>query len=170
MNDMEILRHFLTGNGTDKYGRTHGQILSMSDFKLETTHNYIQWLFPLDTPSNYADSIVLTDEMIAAFKADKEILDNLRLAFERMMRFYGFGRNDQGQLVIVASRIKMRVTWLNRGNHNFLRLTRILKSLRLFGLLDLERDLFAVLHDLANEYTFLSQPYEYWKDAVIPKS
>lgn len=147
MNDMEILRHFLTGNGTDKYGRTHGQILSMSDFKLEITHNYIQWLFPIDTPSKYADSIVLTDEMIASFKTDKEILANLKLAFERMMRFYGFGRNDQGQLVIVASRIKMRVTWFNRENHNFLRLTRILKSLRLFGLLDLERDLFAVLHE-----------------------
>lgn len=170
MSDKEILFLFLTGNGTDKYGRTHRQILSMSDFKLETTHNYIQWLFPLDTPSNYADSIVLTDEMIASFISDKKILDNMQLAFDRMMRFYGFGRNEHGQLMVVASRLRMRMTWLNRGNHNFLRLTRILKSLRLFGLSDLDHELFAILQNLANEYTFLSEPYEYWKDAVIPKS
>ena len=166
MNETEMLYHFLIGNGKDIYGRTHEQILSMSDFKLETTHNYIQWLFPLDTPSNYADSIVLNDEMIASFISEKKILDNMQLAFDRMMRFYGFGRNEHGQLMVAASRLRMRMTWLNRENHNFLRLTRILKSLRLFGLSDLEHELFAILQSLANEYTFLSEPYEYWKDAV----
>ncbi len=166
MSEKEIMHRFLTGNGKDKYGRTHGQILSMSDFKLETTHNYIQWLFPIDSPSRYADSIVLTDEMISIFKSDKEILDNLRRAFERMMRFYGFGRNERGQLVIAVSRIKMRMAWLNRGNHNFMRLTRILRSLHLFGLSDLELELFDILQDLANEYDFLSDPYEYWKAAI----
>ncbi|MBR3043990.1 MAG: hypothetical protein IKQ91_01750 [Oscillospiraceae bacterium] len=167
MDDKEILYQFLTGNEKDKYGRTHGQILSMSNFKLETTHNYIQWLFPIDTPSGYADSIVLNDEMISSFRTDKEVVDNLRRAFDRMMRFYGFGRNERGQLVITASRIRMRMTWLNRGNHNFLRLTRILRSLHLLGVLDLERELFAILHDLANEYPFLSVPYnKYWEKAV----
>lgn len=166
MNETEMLYHFLIGNGKDIYGRTHEQILSMSDFKLETTHNYIQWLFPLNTPSRYADSIVLTDEMILSFQSDKDILDNMHRAFERMMRFYGFGRNGQGQLIIASSRIKMRMTWLNRNNHNFLRLTRILRSLHLFGMSDLEHELFAILHSLANEYTFLTDPYEYWKDAV----
>ncbi len=166
MSDKELLHDFLTGNGKDKYGRTHGQILSMSDFRLETTHNYIQWLFPIDTPSEYADSIVLTDDMILSFKSDKDILDNLHRAFERMMRFYGFGRNECGQLVVAASRMRMRIAWLNRGNHNFMRMTRILRSLHLFGLLDLELELFTILQNLANEYAFLSDPYEYWKDAI----
>ncbi len=166
MNETEMLYHFLIGNGKDIYGRTHEQILSMSNLKLETTHNYIQWLFPIDTPSKYAASVILTEEMAEQFKEDKRIIDNLRRAYVRMMKFYGFGRDDRGQLVPVVSQWKMRITWLNRGNHNFLRLTRMLKSLHLFRLSDLESELFSALKVLAEDYDFLSVPYGYWENAV----
>ena len=166
MNEQEMLYRFLNGSGTDKYGRTHAQILSMSNYKLETTHNYIQWLFPIDEPSKYADSVVLTEEMIAAFKEDKAIMDNLHRSFDRMMQFYGFGRNERGKLVPIAPRWKMRIAWLNMRNHNFLRLTRILRCLHLFGLSELEADLYAVLESLAHKYWFLSKSYVYWKKAI----
>lgn len=166
MNEQVMLYRFLNGSGTDKYGRTHAQILSMSNYKLETTHNYIQWLFPIDEPSKYADSVVLTEEMIAAFKEDKAIMDNLQCSFDRMMQFYGFGRNERGELVPIAPRWKMRIAWLNMRNHNFLRLTRILRCLHLFGLSEMEADLYTALESLAIQYWFLSKSYVYWKKAI----
>ena len=42
---------FLEGKTPDHRGRTLSMVLAFSDERAEQTHDYIQWLFPLDEPS-----------------------------------------------------------------------------------------------------------------------
>ena len=42
---------FLTDNETTAEGLTLDVVLAMSDEELENNHQYIQWLFPLNEPS-----------------------------------------------------------------------------------------------------------------------
>ena len=44
---------FYRGSGTDHAGRRIDEILSWDDAALESVHDYIQWLFPLDEPSRF---------------------------------------------------------------------------------------------------------------------
>jgi hypothetical protein len=75
----------------DALGRTHEQILSWSNDRLEHSHNYIQMLFPLPegSPFNWSAPIIDYDTM-KAFRARNELRQGLRESFERMLNFYGF--------------------------------------------------------------------------------
>jgi hypothetical protein len=75
----------------DALGRTHEQILSWSNDKLEHSHNYIQMLFPLPEGSPFNWSAPIIDyETMKAFRARSELRQGLRESFERMLTFYGF--------------------------------------------------------------------------------
>lgn len=114
---MSQILDFLRGTGTDDKGRTLSEILGWSDEQLENSHDTIQWLFPLNVPSNYnSNAPVLSDEEIEIIKKDELIQKNIIKSYYRFVRFY----ND--------------FDWVTPNNHNYLRLTRILKSLRLTGL------------------------------------
>ena len=111
------LHAFLAGRGEDGRGRTLEEVLALSDDELERVHDYVQWLFPLPTRSMAQPGApVLTGESIEAIRADPQALANLRRAAERMLRFY---EGTDG--------------WLTSSDHNHLRITRILKSLRLLA-------------------------------------
>lgn len=110
---------FLRGTGPDSQGRLHADILNFSDEELEEVHDYIQWLFPLREKSiAVPGSPVLESEaMVELLRSDTEVRGHIMQALEWMKRFYA--ENDH---------------WLEQGNHNHLRITRILKSVCLLGL------------------------------------
>ena len=109
------LHAFLAGVGRDGRGRLSADVLGFSDQELEAVHDYIQWLFPLPTRSAaQPHSPVLTPVEIDAIRADPRAVATLKAATERMLRFYRETR-----------------WWLASHDHNHLRITRILHSLRL---------------------------------------
>jgi hypothetical protein len=123
------------GGGTDDCGRTLAGIVSWDDDRLEAVHDYIQWTFPTRQPSGVNPfAPLVSDETIAAFAREPALRAALRGAFDRMLTFYGFRWN--------ADRIEMDLehfdsrsdVWLHPGNHNHLRLTRIMDSLATLGL------------------------------------
>ncbi len=115
----ESLIQFLRGTGTDSRGRLHTDILNFSDEELEEVHDYIQWLFPLREKSVAVPGspVLESEEMVALLRSDTNVREHMLQAMERMKRFYA--ENDH---------------WLERGDHNHLRITRILKSACLLGL------------------------------------
>lgn len=125
------------GGGADDRGRTLEQILAWDDERLEAVHDYIQWVFPTRQPSGvnpFAPLVTAATE--AAFAADPRLRDALRLALDRMLRFYGLRRSNGG-IDIDPGRFGGRArVWLHPGNHNHLRLTRIMDSLSSLGLRD----------------------------------
>jgi hypothetical protein len=121
--------------GRDDAGRTLADILAWSDDRLESVHDYIQWVFPTRQPSGVNPSAPLvTDATAQAFAADSGLRERLHQALDRMLVFYGLryrGRAieiDQGRFPL-RSRV-----WLRPNNHNHLRLTRIMQSLAELGL------------------------------------
>jgi hypothetical protein len=132
-NDGDKLRRFLAG-GVDDEGRTFDEILGWDDARLEMVHDYIQWIFPLPERSGANPWAPVLDVMtIAAIRNDAEMQGRLHVGFQRMLAFYGFALEGdavvQGPRFAAASR-----NWLHAGNHNHLRLTRMLRSLRVLGL------------------------------------
>jgi hypothetical protein len=125
------LRAFLNGTGSDSRGRTFAQVLAFDDAQIEATHDFIQWLFPLPVASAaQPNSPVLSNQQLSEIAGDDVAISNLKLASGRMAKFYT--SNDQ---------------WLRWQDHNHLRITRILTSLRLIVGLDEAQRFYAVISD-----------------------
>lgn len=123
--------------GRDSAGRTLDEILAWDDDRLEAIHDYIQWLFPTTQPSGVNPfAPLVTDATVRAFASDRTLRLRLRGALDRMLVFYGL-RRDGARIEIDAMRFPARArTWLHPGNHNHLRLTRIMDSASTLGLRD----------------------------------
>ena len=171
MTDSPLITFHL-GQGVDTIGRGRTEILEWPDYRLEQCHDYIQWLFPLATRSRFnPEAPVLSPEDIAAFRGSSRLQESLRTCLIRMLAFYGLelrefpdfpeiaeGRNFEGR----------RRYWLTVGNHNFLRITRILMSLRTLGLETCAESFFDLLELLyrRNRGIISDVTYRYWQDAV----
>ena len=106
---------FLEGDGPDGAGRMIAQVQAYDAGELERQHDFIQWLFPLAEPSAAVPgSPVLTAEDIGEIKVSPVAQANLIKSARHMAGFYDHSDH-----------------WLRPSDHNHLRITRIIKSLRL---------------------------------------
>lgn len=167
------LLRFYRLEGTDARGRTLIDLWAWDDDRLEAVHDYIQWLFPLRERSAFNPAApVLTPAAIAAFLTDRLLHERLRRSFERMLRFYGLRlAGAAGTLRVepgVAFAARSR-EWLRPGDHNHLRLTRILTSLRILGLEEESRALAACLRTVAAAHpgAVSAVTLEYWRRATL---
>ena len=132
---MSQLLDFYRGQGTDAEGRSLEDIWTWEGDALEEVHDFIQWLFPLPEPSQFnPDAPLLTEDDIAAFKSDSVLQANLMKSFERILCFFGFSMTADGK-VVEGDNFQKRIAdvWA-MPNHNWLRITRILRSLSLLGM------------------------------------
>jgi hypothetical protein len=128
------LRGFLRGTGTDHLGRSHATILAWSDDELEYTHDFIQWLFPLEVASLYhPEAPALSLAQFRELAQDVLVVAGLRRAFVRMLAFYGL-QWDGPRIAKSEHWLLRSEEWAWRPNHNDLRMTRILHCLALFEL------------------------------------
>ncbi|HXM96811.1 MAG TPA: opioid growth factor receptor-related protein [Candidatus Dormibacteraeota bacterium] len=131
------LLSFYYGEGPDTRCRFLREILNWPDDELERTHDFIQWLFPLDEPSGFnLDAPILDVDTIRKFRLSPPLHRNLQTSLLRMLRFYGFEMRHTVPLRVVCAPdfAERAANWITPNNHNHLRITRILKSLRLLGL------------------------------------
>jgi Opioid growth factor receptor (OGFr) conserved region len=164
---------FFRNETPDNSGRLLAEILAWGDDKLEWTHDYIQWLFPMriSSPVN-PDAPTVDDAAVAAFAADPRLRAALASAFNRMVKFYGFevkARGSTMRIVRSADWPKCSANWLSRRNHNMLRITRIITSLRLLGLDRHAQAFFAALEALytSDEGDAIgTTTFEFWKEAA----
>ena len=131
---MDPIVLFYSG-GPDDAGRTLAGILGWDDEQLEAVHDYIQWVFPTRQPSGVNPfAALVTAATVQAFELDARLRERLRHALDRMLVFYGLAWSGS-RIVIDDPRFPARArVWLRPGNHNHLRLTRILESLATLGL------------------------------------
>ncbi|MDD5349321.1 MAG: opioid growth factor receptor-related protein [Chthoniobacteraceae bacterium] len=160
---------FYSKKATDSEGRTLEEIRLWDDDQLEQVHNYIQWLFPLPEPSAFNPlAPVLSKGQIAAFRADRLLRMELLASFDMMLRFYGFQR-DQEQITCADKWPSQSERWLTPNNHNFLRISRILRSLSLLGLQVYAKAFFDTLSGLySSQYADIigKTTYHYWRTAA----
>ncbi|XP_029031629.1 opioid growth factor receptor-like protein 1 [Betta splendens] len=101
--------------------------------KLEHNHTYIQWLFPLREQGLNFYAHELTQDEIKEFQSTREAKRRFLAAYSLMLDFYGIRLLDKSGNVARASNWQDRFQHLNESQHNYLRITRILKSLGELG-------------------------------------
>ena len=108
---------FLEGKIPDHRGRLLSMLWKQTDDDAENSHDYIQWMFPLDEPSQAVNGApVLNDFDIDEIRENQLAIGNLE---ESASWFLGFlERNDH---------------WIVNYDNNHLRITRAIKSLRLLA-------------------------------------
>tara|TARA_Y100000589_G_scaffold158886_1_gene151248 strand:+ start:484 stop:924 length:441 start_codon:yes stop_codon:yes gene_type:complete len=122
---MDLL-NFLRGTSSDFKGRKLSDIWKYSDDQIEYNHDFIQLIFPLDQPSQTVFNKIYLKNLkdIFVIKDDKIIQNNILKSKDWFLDF--LKRNNQ---------------WKNYSDHNQLRITRVIKCLRLL-ISDNEADLF----------------------------
>lgn len=144
---------FYRGTEANNNGVTLNQILGWDDAQLESVHNYIQWLFPLDsaTPHN-PTAPILDSSTIHIFRGDPALKGQLLRCFRRMLAFYGLQMNEATKVISRAPAFNARAAiWLMNpaGHHNFLRITRIIRSMSCLGLADYSVSFLTIMRDIA---------------------
>ena len=111
---------------------------------------------------------ILSPQDTVKFKSDEKIRYNVVKAFKRMLAFYGLDFIESSRIVKTAANFdKKSDSWITPGNHNFLRITRILRSLSLVGFADLSAAFFECLEDIYKSHsaTIGDVTFKYWKAA-----
>jgi len=146
---------FYSGTQPDHRGRYLNEIQGSPDAQLESVHDYIQWLFPLPERSGFnVAAPVLTQESIH--------------------EFYGFeARLGERITVTRAPNFAAKAAgWLSPGDHNHLRMTRILRCLTVLGLEAEAKALFDCLCKIYEDEqkkplpAISDETMLYWKEAV----
>ena len=167
---MSEIIDFYSG-GEDLKGRTLEYMWNFDYFALENVHDYIQYLFPITEPSYFNRGFprLLTSD-IRQFRNSQELKHNLLISFVVMLDFFGLKISAEEKITIEKAENynERKDNWQTGRNHNFLRITRILTSLKLLGLEDVSLAFYWCLIRLVEEdpsgFNFIS--LEYWKAAV----
>jgi len=165
------LLRFYRHEGPDHRGRSLRDIRAFDTSRLEGTHDFIQWLFPLPEPSGAsAHAPILSREDIEAFAAEPALREELLRSLDTMLAFYGLQRSGAGEAVTIARGPGYAVRsaeWLDRP-HNFLRISRILRCLALLGCRPEARAFLACLEDVVREngWAVGSDTLGYWRRAA----
>lgn len=142
---------FLRSECPDYKGRWLIDLQTLPDYKIERTHDIIQWMFPTDIRSeSQPNSPVLTEYDIFNLKNNTRARISIKRSLDRMVKFY-----------------ETNVYWITQKNHNYKRLTRILRCLWLADLhhdyVSLQKcldDVFSDNFDIVGEETYM-----FWKNA-----
>lgn len=164
---------FYLSRRPDSRDRMISDIWVEDDDWLEYTHDYVQWLFPLKTRSRYNSSAPTLDEAtIKAFRTSENLKKCLIRSLQVMLKFYGFQLQEMSGTSVTVTKSdeyeKKKSNWLSSGNHNFLRITRIITSLRILGLKGYSDAFFRCLDQVYREHrnTIGTETYRYWKTAA----
>eukprot|EP00904_Undaria_pinnatifida_P003107 jgi/Undpi1/12798/HiC_scaffold_7.g02465.m1 len=150
-------------------GLSLSEIFEKTDEWLEKKHDYIQWLFPTQQPSRYASNapILTSRDIIELASLYGKPRRNMVSALGKMLSFYRLRIiPDEGPAVRIAKGGNFdpnKAEWTRPSNHNALRLTRIISSLRLFELDLYANALQVFLRDMPELRDHPSQ--RYWQSA-----
>jgi len=162
---MQAVEFYRSKIGNDE-GYKIDEIIASKDHRLEADHSYIQWLFPLTEPSNFnPDAPLLDAEQIQLFKSDPALREKMLEAFYRMLKFWGFAVAYNGKLV----KLRKNSSWVFSGDHNYLRITRVLKCLTILGFAEEASLFYNALLDLAKYCNgeISENNLQYWKEAMV---
>lgn len=169
----DVIVAFYLGEHADTRGRKIEEIWQWDDVRFETVHDYIQWLFPSQTRSQYnPNAPVLTEETIGAFRQSTPLRLRLRRSLRLVLRFYGLRLLESANGMVQVQRSPDFPTkarhWLTIGNHNHLRLTRIIDSTKTLGLEAYSIALFRCLAGIRRDYpqAISCETYRYWRAAI----
>ncbi|MFN6558354.1 MAG: opioid growth factor receptor-related protein [Nostoc sp. ChiSLP01] len=164
---------FYLGEQPDSEGRKITEIWAWDFEELEYVHDYIQWLFPLTEPSAFnLHAPIIDEQVIQSFHSNLSLRQNLLRSFTVMLEFYGLQRHESKGKKIIISKSEdygnRKGEWICMFNHNYLRITRILKCLMTLGLENEAQGFYECLRQIYQEDSnqIGSKTFHYWTIAV----
>jgi hypothetical protein len=151
----------------DSEGRMLEDYWGWGNDTLEHVHDFIQWMFPLDEPSAVnPDAPLVTKEDQAAFRREPLLQTSMRRSLNVFLNFLGLEMRRDGQ-VVQQPHFDQRISLWRVSNHNWLRITRMLKSLRLLGFEKEAGEVWQRLRKLHEEDGYVSEhSFGYWTEAA----
>lgn len=165
-----LVRSYLGYGGMDHRQRTLDQALAWDDEMLESTHDYVQWWFPLAEPSAFNSHAPVASRVeFEELRDDELVRAGVERAMHRMLRFYGLRLDTSGAIKKTDEWDQRSQNWVFTENHNDLRITRILKSLCLLGQRAHAKALLAALEKIIKEERSQSSqvPLRFWREALL---
>ena len=139
---------------------------------METSHNYVQIVFPTAEQSCYSNSDLYFDRLgkdkwSDFFTNNKNIFEkiryNLNLRLIHMLKFWGFQVNINNKTQKIESLSVSESKVLQKDfDHNQQRFTRVLHCLRLFGLNDEYKLLIDIVKKAKQNNKLASTTYGYY--------
>jgi hypothetical protein len=123
---------FYNGEPNDQ-GQTLDYLINRADDQaLEFAHGWVQWAFPEFEASSFnLTAPLLTEEIRQSFHRSPNLQEKLLKMFERALKFYGLKMEERTGVVMQGENFLERSAfWLKSSDHNHLRISRILKSLK----------------------------------------
>lgn len=146
---------FLRLNSPDNQGRLISDIWEYPLEKLETSHDYIQWLFPLfEISAHHPEAPILTINVAKQIITDEACLSSLSRSLLTMRTFYENSSH-----------------WATPKNHNMLRITRIIKSSALLLGERISSEFYEFIMMLCDKLKFipLNTTINFWNEAKAAK-
>ena len=156
-------------NGLTVQGHNLEEVLAMDDLDWDSSHDFIQWLFPNPTPSRRNPRApLLVAEDIQAFANNTALSANSRRCVLRSMKFLGI-TYFHGQFMRSYNFRANSRFWLCPASHNHLRITRFLIFCMQMGREDFARGMRDfMVKELSQINDSPHTSMEYW-DAAISK-
>ena len=159
----QLLLHFFLNNEDQRIPHRHEDIVVFTDDEVEAYHDFIQWIFPTSQPSRFNGDAPTIDENFAAMLYDNQCaLQNYCKSCRRYLHYMDFDCNGDGNIhTYHGGRPFYRLPY-----HNFLRITRILQSLRETGHPQCSANLFTQMMDMLHatrNHPVSSTTIAYWQ-------
>ncbi|KAL2069803.1 hypothetical protein VTL71DRAFT_14482 [Oculimacula yallundae] len=165
---MSLIITFYEGTDPDHRGRYLSDILTWNSSKLESAHDYIQIVFPLPEESGVQFSApTINRQVFDAFRARPELRDRLRDSFKKILWFYGFeliGSENGSKVQKGSNWGDYFKHWDVQFDHNHLRITRIIRCLRVLGLEHEAQSFYTALE--SNVQRVSPRSRDYWRRAA----
>ncbi len=153
----EISNFYLNPTTKNRNGVSLEDILQFDLDEMEFNCTYNQWIFPLkDNSKVVPDSPVLTDDDINDIKSSYTALKYMLKFLDKFRMFLDLDGNNVEY-------------WKHEGNHNLLRITRIIKSLKIFGFDDEAYNFYNDVIRSIQDYNISHETVEFWKNALFNK-
>ena len=162
---------FYAGLAPDHRGRSLEDIRNFDYEQLESVHDYIQWLFPLNTLSRFNPSApCLTEAQIKLFRESPELQRELVRSFQSQLDFLGFQlfTDPEPHLKRAVNFPSRKKVWPKSGNHNCLRISRMLRAMSLLGLTPYSEALLKALEQLSwyDRWRLGPDTYRRWRSQL----
>lgn len=163
---MQIVE-FYRGERGNQCGHKLDEMLTWSNGALEMDHDYVQWMFPSNERSMLnGEAPTLTKEESKIFEADPALQEKVKQSLVRFLDFLHFKLSRDDEAVLIEPKDSQNTPWwLRNFNHNMLRVTRLLKALRLTGNTKYAVAMFDALRPFKPQVS--TNTWQYWYAAVF---
>ena len=143
-------KNFLLGKEPDFKGRMIDEIWDFTDIQIEGNHDFIQLIFPLNkkSQSSFHGYFLDSENLVNELKESTEIKENILKSSKWFLSF-----------------LKRNSHWKSRYDHNQLRITRVIESLRLLVGNDEADNFYKSVLELCSDVKLSKTTLDYWSKA-----